>query len=110
MPPRRSHPIAWSIWLLTLACWAVALSMRFAYGLAPPGSPAALGGGVLETPYQGLVAATFLGIPTLGLLVAARRPTSTFGWLLLAFGLFVALPVVLKAYVQVAVSVAGGRP
>jgi signal transduction histidine kinase len=110
MPPRRSHPIAWSIWLLTLACWAAALSMRLAYSLAPPGSPSALAGGVLETAYQGLVAATFLGIPTLGLIVAARRPASSFGWLLLAFGLFVALPVVLKAYVQVAVSVAGGRP
>ena len=108
MPRRLAKPIAWSLWLLPLACWVAALSLRFTYGLAPLGSAAEHRAGAFETPYQVLVAATFLGIPTLGLLVATRRPTSYFGWLFLLAGLFVALPVVLHAYVQAAAYVAGG--
>jgi hypothetical protein len=101
MPARLSYPLALSIWLLTLACWVAALSMRFAYSLPPLGSSAQHAGSVFETPYQVLVAATFLGIPSLGLLVASRRPTSYFGWLLLPCGLFIALLVLLTAYVRV---------
>src|SRR5687767_4080172 len=108
MPRPLVKTVAWTLWLLTLACWVAALSMRFAFGMATLGSAADQAGGLFEVPYQVLVAATFLGIPTLGLLVAARRPASYFGWLLLACGLFVALPVVLKAYVQWAVYGAGG--
>src|SRR5688572_25768998 len=107
MPPQLVKTIAWSLWLLPLACWVAALSMRFAFGVAPIGSAAHVGG-ILEVPYQVLVAVTFVGIPTLGLLVATRRPTSYFGWLFLLTGLFVALPVVLHAYVQAAVYGAGG--
>jgi signal transduction histidine kinase len=108
MPLQFAKILAWSLWLLSLACWVAALSMRFTYGLTPLGSAAEPRGGALETPYQVLIAATFLGIPTLGLLVATRRATSYFGWLFLLAGLFVALPVVLHAYVQAAVHVAGG--
>jgi signal transduction histidine kinase len=108
MPGKLAKTIAWSLWLLPLACWLAALWMRLSYGLAPLGSAAEHRGSIFETPYQVLVAATFLGIPTLGLLVATRRPASYFGWLFLLAGLFVALPVVLGAYVQVAVFVAGG--
>jgi hypothetical protein len=83
--------------------------MRFAYSSPPLGSAAQHAGSAFETPYQVLVAATFLGIPSLGLLVASRRPTSYFGWLLLPCGLFIALLVLLlTAYVQVAVRVEGG--
>src|SRR5215207_2168317 len=108
MPRQPIKSVAWSLWLLPLACWVVALTLRFAYSLAPLGSAAEYAGSIVETPYQILVAATFLGIPTLGLLVAVRRPTTYFGWLFLLMGLFVALPVVLHAYVQVAVQGAGG--
>src|SRR5215216_7317052 len=108
MPRPLVKTVAWSLWLLTLACWMAALWMRFTFGLAPLGSAVQHAGGVFEAAYQVLVAATFLGIPTLGLFVAARRPTSYFGWLFLLCGLFVALPVVLRGYVQMAVLLAGG--
>jgi len=107
MPRQPVKTVAWSLWLLTLACWVAALYARFAFDLPPVGSAAQYAGAFFEPAYQVLVAATFLGIPTLGLFVASRRPTSYFGWMLLLCGLVIALPVVLKAYVQVTVRIEG---
>jgi hypothetical protein len=102
-PPKRplNAPLAarfaWSIWAATL----VLLLAAFALGAAN------LGG--VRLAYVGL-AASFLCFPTVGALIASRRPDNAVGWICCAIGPSIALAVAPLEYAGYAVAHPGALP
>jgi hypothetical protein len=89
--------LAWSIWAATL----VLLVAAFALGAAN------LGG--VRLGYVGL-AASFLCFPTVGALIASRRPGNAVGWICCAIGPSIALAVAPLEYAGYAVAHPGALP
>jgi hypothetical protein len=68
MKPPAAARLAWSVWAFTLALVATALALT------------AVNLGGLPIGYVGLAAA-FLCFPTVGALIASRRPGNAVGWI-----------------------------
>jgi hypothetical protein len=73
--PRPEPWMAWVVWVLVVAITAGNVMIRIATRAGPFGEP----WGVAL-----LVDVAFLMLPTVGLIIAVRRPEVVFGWLLLA--------------------------
>ncbi len=78
--PRTATRLAWGLWALATALWISALILLILNGDTPQA-------GVLGSPSAtGLFGAAFLAFPTVGAVVASRRPENVLGWLFCAAG------------------------
>jgi hypothetical protein len=78
--------LAWGIWCLTLALYAVGISIQEIVGKSTAGQQESWAAQI------GLLV-TFVGFATVGALVASRQPRNAVGWIFAAVALLVALSV-----------------
>jgi hypothetical protein len=80
-----SARLAWALWALAVALTAIGLGFLVLNGSTR--TPNSIG----SPPLDGAFAVITLAFPTVGLLIASRRPGNLIGWLFLATGVFSAL-------------------
>jgi hypothetical protein len=79
--PRTAQRMAWGLWIVTIAAAIAAMVLLVVTRSAPrPGF-------VTLWPLDLLWIVGYLSFPTVGLIVATRRPNNPLGWLLLLIGL-----------------------
>ena len=103
----RPRAAAWLAWSLAGLCLAMAVATIVLSALP---RPAREGGGAWSTAGDALIFVTFLAFPTVGALIASRRPRNPIGWICLAVGLFWMLIIVGGDYAAYGLAVAGSVP
>jgi hypothetical protein len=95
---RRFTQLAWLLWGLALLLWIGSLVFWYRGSLPAVQSvdPGAVPGALF---LAGATAATFIGVATLGLLIASRRPDNPLGWLSCAAAIIVGLEACTNRYV-----------
>jgi hypothetical protein len=89
MSPRAAAWIAWSVWALCVALFASAVLLDFFNSSVPTG------GGPIGNLY---IAVPLLAYPTVGAIVASRRPKNLVGWIFCGRGLVFGVAVFVEAY------------
>jgi hypothetical protein len=95
--PSTAARLGWSVWAATLALVAAALALE------------AVNLGGLRMGHVGLAAA-FLCFPTVGALIASRRPANAVGWICCAIGFGISLGVTAGEYARYGLAHPGSLP
>jgi hypothetical protein len=97
---RASSWLAWSLWVLTVALMALTVVFRALYPLSEDPTTVAANFAISV-----LFVATF---PTVGALIASRRPKNPIGWVFCAMSLFTTTAVLLEHYAEYSLVVEPG--
>src|SRR5215210_6752286 len=94
MSTRATSWLAWSLAVLCVVLFLVAVALHIA--TLPVRPPSSWGTGGISTPLWAIL--PFLPFPIVGALVASKRPTNPIGWICLAVGLVWMLNMVTGSY------------
>lgn len=97
--------VAWLAWTLSLAFTALALGLDHLTPYIPQRGPAAF-----PAAFAVLYAALSLAYPTVGALLALRRPGNPIGWIFCGAGFVIAFQALAMAYADYALYVDGSLP
>jgi hypothetical protein len=100
MRTRTAPRLAWGLWAVSLTSWAGAIVIGAGHEIQDF-TPGTVGGAVL--------ALAFTAYPTVGAIVASRRPGNAIGWLFLSIGILVGVGVLGWAYSEYALGIQGDQ-
>jgi hypothetical protein len=98
MKARAAARLAWGLWAVSLTGWAGAAVIGVRYEI-PDFTPDTVGGAA--------IAMAFAAYPTVGAIVASRRPGNAMGWLFLSIGVLIGVGALGWVYSEYAIGIQG---